>query len=166
MGIKDFLKRRDIQLYDDRNGSNFIDFKKTGWKLSSKGTSPRYIDSSSMCTESQSTIALTFLDRDKNRYYMSSPTETISVGVEKHPCKSEILVKLKGKSKNKNATDFNSRHVDESAAELPDAQLFLLTTSTVSDDFGRSSCTHTDFPASLRQPFAFETNPALQGPVH
>ena len=32
----------------------------------------------------------------KNRYYMSSPTETISVGVEIHPCKSEILV---GKAK-------------------------------------------------------------------
>ena len=30
--------------------------------------------------------------RGKNRYYMSSPTETILVGVEIHPCKSEILV--------------------------------------------------------------------------
>ena len=36
--------------------------------------------------------SLHYLPELKNRYYMSSPTETISVGVEIHPCKSEILV--------------------------------------------------------------------------
>ena len=37
--------------------------------------------------------SLHYLPELKNRYYMSSPTETISVGVEtKNPCKSEIRV--------------------------------------------------------------------------